>query len=321
MGAMVSNNRDARNNQRARLMSGVSSVALSVASMVVALGICAPGDVQAQTTVNTDQSTPFTLAPAGNPYTFNATIDTSGTPNTSAVSGAPGTAWDVTNLGTLRGDLRGVSLDGAGSSLTNSGIISETGNLQGSAAVVFGAGGTVINHGTITGLNSGIEIDNASGTVTNDGTITSTAATGVYLKDNGNVTNQQTGKITGFAFGILTAGLPGGTIINAGSMTATAAASTGIAAIGVSGPVSSLTNQTGGTISGRTIGVEILNATTVTNEQGATISGGVGISMDGTLTNAGTITGVTKGVSFVGGGREVASPIAVPFRKRPTIRA
>ena len=114
-------------------------------------------------------------------------------------------------------------------------------------------------------------------------------STAIFLRQNGNVTNLQDGTITGKFFGILTQGLPAGTVLNAGSITATDT----IDGVGVSGLVSSLTNKTGGTISGGKSGVDI-NASggaTVTNEQGATITGGTnGIITNGTLINAGSIT-------------------------------
>ena len=73
--------------------------------MIVALGVCVPGDAQAQTTVtvNPVQSTTFTLDPAQNPIIFGATtnITTPATTLINAVTGGAGTAWIVTNQGTL----------------------------------------------------------------------------------------------------------------------------------------------------------------------------------------------------------------------------
>src|SRR5262245_37626725 len=121
---MVSNNRRADNNQKAHvttaghtrraahsymhahLLSGTSCLTLSIASTILALGICMPGDAQAQTTVNPVQTTTFTLDPAQNPITFGpaTSIDTSATFNSDAVSGDTGTAWNVTNQGILQGN-------------------------------------------------------------------------------------------------------------------------------------------------------------------------------------------------------------------------
>src|SRR5262249_28619139 len=107
-----------RGDKRALLLSGTSSLALSIASTIVALGVCMPGDAVAQTTVNPVQSTTFILDPAQNPITFDATTNITITGSTAAtVSGGSGTAWDVTNLGTLKGTSNGVFLNGAGSKL------------------------------------------------------------------------------------------------------------------------------------------------------------------------------------------------------------
>src|SRR5262249_34969669 len=151
------------------------------ASTILALGICMPGDAQAQTTVNPVQTTTFTLDPAQNPITFGpaTSIDTSATFNSDAVSGDTGTAWNVTNQGILQGNRRGVSLDGAGSILTNSGTISENSNLINSGAVVLGHGGTINNqtNGTISGIDDGVRVEGAAGTITNAGTITASEGT------------------------------------------------------------------------------------------------------------------------------------------------
>ena len=125
---------------RTRLLSSASGVALSVASVVVALGICAPSAAQAQTTVNPVQTTTFTLTPAQNPIIFGTGTNIDTTTGTNAVNGDLNTAWTVTNNGTLRGKI-GVFLGGAGSSLTNSNAISGTTD----NGVQLFDGGTVIN--------------------------------------------------------------------------------------------------------------------------------------------------------------------------------
>src|SRR5258708_29839086 len=80
---------DMRRPIRARLLGGASSVALSVASMIVALGVCMPGDARAQTTVNPNQTTTFTLDPLQNPIVFGpaTNIDTSATIPADAIFG------------------------------------------------------------------------------------------------------------------------------------------------------------------------------------------------------------------------------------------
>src|SRR5262249_24378054 len=145
--------RNTRSAIRKHLLNGASGFAFSVASMVVALGICTPGDAWAQTTVNPVQTTIFMLSAAQNPITFGpqTNIDPSATAGSTAVFGNNSTACNVTNQGTLKGDLSGVTLFGIGSSLTNSGTISQTGSNAGAAdnAIFLGNGGTVTNNGTI----------------------------------------------------------------------------------------------------------------------------------------------------------------------------
>ncbi len=209
----------------------------------------------------------------------------------------------------------GVYLSDSGT-VTNAGAIT-AGGYEGKGVYLYN-GGTVINQsgGSING-ETGVYVLGATGTVTNAGTITGididedgdNDAAGVYLGDGGTVTNQSGGTISG-EFGVTILG--GGTVTNAGTIT-----SKGTDAVGVyidgGGTV---TNQSGGTISGYT-GVVIadgagtvinagsiistgadgsgvyLNNGTVTNQSGGTISGddGVYIGGDGTVVNAGTITG------------------------------
>ena len=139
--------RAVRSALRARLLSGASSLALPLASMIVTLGVCVPRDAQAQTTVTPVQTTTFTLTPSQNPIIFGAgtNIDTTAAAGVDAVFGDTSTIWAVTNQGTIQGSLRGVFLGGAGSSLINSGTIAQTGNLVTSAGVRLANGGTVTN--------------------------------------------------------------------------------------------------------------------------------------------------------------------------------
>ena len=138
---------------RARLLGSASGVALSVASVAVALGVCVPGPAQAQTTVNPVQTTTFTLTPAQNPIIFGTGTNINTSAGTGAVNGGLNTAWTVTNNGTLIGGDIGVFLAGAGSSLTNSNSISGTTD----NGVQLFDGGTVINQvgGTISGKLQG----------------------------------------------------------------------------------------------------------------------------------------------------------------------
>src|SRR5258707_10210785 len=162
---------DMRRPIRARLLGGASSVALSVASMIVALGVCMPGDAQAQTTVNPVQTTRFDLLPAQNPIVFGAgtNIDTTATANVDAVDGGNGTAWDVTNQGKILGANIGIFLIGAGSSVTNANTISgATSN-----GVQLFAGGAVTNPqgATISGGVKGVEGQGGPGAIIKTGNI------------------------------------------------------------------------------------------------------------------------------------------------------
>ena len=290
--------RAVRSALRARLLSGASSLALPVASMIVTLGVCAPRDAQAQTTVNPVQTTTFNLNPFESQIIFGAgtNIDTTATAGVDAVFGAATTIWAVTNQGTIQGSLRGVFLGGPGSSLINSGTISQTGNLVNSAGVRLDNGGTVTNLVNAT-ISGGVEIDGAPGTVTNAGTITAPTSTGVFLAKGGTVTNQVGGTIDGKSFGVLFSGLSA-TVVNAGSIT-----TTGPTGDGVSSSTStaiSVTNQTGGTISGTANGISSNGTVTAIND--GTITGdGSGIfartvnvnSNDGKIEATGTTSVLT----------------------------
>jgi outer membrane autotransporter protein len=296
--------RTGRNSLRLRLLSGAASLALPVASMIVAVGVCVPDAAHAQTTVNPVQTTTFTLVPAQNPTIFDTgtNIDTTATVGASGVSGDASTQWTVVNKGKIAADYRGISLDGAGSNVTNHGTISQTDNLVGSAGIFLGNGGLVVNTAgaTISTFSEGVLVDNGLGTVVNSGTITSTSSTAVHLVRNGSVTNEAGGVLSGKFFAVHVTGFGSGTVSNAGSITATDS----VDGVGVSGLISTLINLNGGTISGGKTGiVNGVTGSTITNEQGATISGGTnGIDgAAGTVANAGTITGGTNGIlSFSG---------------------
>jgi outer membrane autotransporter protein len=319
---------DLRSVRRARLLSGTSSLALAIASTIVALGVCVPGDAwaQTQTIVNPVQSTTFSPNPTQNPITFGPTTNIT-TNGGDAIVGASGTVWDVTiqSQATVHGNRNGILLDDAGSSLTNSGDVSGANsvgvNLTQGGTVVNQATGTIsgridgidvdgdaniTNAGTITGTTKGVSFVGAGSSLVNSGTITQTdtGATfvdaAVFLANGGTVTNQAGGKITGLnGISADTTGSSAATVTNAGTITAPDAFGTGVI-----GNVSSVTNRTGGTIHGGKDGINLSAiGATVTNEKDATISGGPnGIVINGSVTNAGTIAGATNSVKFTGAG-------------------
>lgn len=376
MGSMASNDRDAHDNQhahklrtvlnialsaaladgggcaarrsiRARLLGSASGVALSVASVVVALGVCVPGAAQAQTTVNPVQTTTFTLNPTENPIIFGPTtnIDTSGT-TTNAVDGNAGTAWSVTNNGTLLGGRTGVFFDEAGSSLTNSKSISGAT----SDGVQLFNGGTVVNQvgGTISGLQIGVNITKNGGAVTNAGTITAQASgsLGIFLGGGGTVNNQAGGTISGDS-GIFIDTFAG-TVTSAGTISG----SGGPSVIFLGTGTNTLTLQTGSVLNGDANGSLDSGATNnlILEGQGAvsnifrefhnldvqasgtwvwnnnstigatTITSGT-LAVDGTLGSPVTVNaggalagrGTVNGDVSVAGGGAVAPGAAVPF--------
>src|SRR6185437_9558929 len=142
--------------------------------------------------------------------------------------------------------------------------------------------------------------------VTNDGQITATyscgcGADGVYLAAGGRVTNNTGALIQGYAAGVLGASQLG-TVINAGTIIATA----GSPSYGVSFAAGgSVTNAASGLISGETSGVIVQGlAGTISNSGTITGTAGIGVNLQagGTVTNqaGGVITGATSGIAVAG---------------------
>jgi outer membrane autotransporter protein len=300
--------RATRSYVRARLLSGASSLTLAIASTIVALGVCIPGDAHAQTTtIHPVQGTTFILDSAQNPITFDSQTNITITGSSAAaVTGGAGTAWDVTNLGTLAGTSNGVFLSGAGSKFTNGGGGTISGGATDSVVELF-AGGTVINqaNGTISGGLNGITII-GGGDVTNAGNVTGTGS-GVSINGGATVTNQLGGTIKGDVGILISAGA--GDVTNAGMITGVTKG------ISFAGAGSSLVNS--GTItqtdtsSSVSSAVFLANGGTVTNQAGANITAAINgiFAQDGgatptTVDNFGTIkatdglgTGVRGNVS------------------------
>jgi uncharacterized protein with beta-barrel porin domain len=295
-------------------LRGTSAAVLVAASTTLAFGVALPRQAQAGS-VTPVQTTTYTLTTGNNPVTFatGADINSAGA---DGVYGAAGTSWTVSNQGTLSGAAYGLEIHGAGSTVTNAGLISGAG----ADGVVLAAGGAVANYagGTITGAQNGIYVSGAA-TVTNDGAIagTGTKGDGVFLHSGGVIGN--TGTITGAGQGVHVY-QGAGTVTNSGRITGATDAGVYLYQGGV------VTNQAHGTVTGQTgiagygLPTTVTNAAVITgvtfqgvslraggyvvNQTGGTITGataGVEIGYDAgasTVTNAGVITGTTASVKF-----------------------
>ena len=225
----------------------------------------------------------------------------------------------VTNAsgGTITADT-GVYSGGNNVTLINAGALS--GNSTSGYAVRFLDGGVVSNQsgGSITGL-AGIYIGTAAGTVSNSGVIigivgTSSSSYGIVLRDGGSISNASGGTISGVQAIVANSGTT--TVVNAGS----------IGGISESGSYDgrgvylfaggSVTNETGGVISGfhavqaRGTTVTVVNAGTISG--GATgASRGVALLAGDSLTNqsGGTITGEDAVYVAVAGTNAVAAAV------------
>lgn len=316
----------ARGGRRIRLLCGASGAALRTVSLAVALGVSVSQSAFAgSVTVNPVQTSTYTLTPGANPITFGAgtNVDTASTFYGTAIAGGGGTPWVVTNSGFLRGNLAGVSLQSS-SSLTNYGSISgvfNDGVTQQGGSILNEAGGSITSVGSANAI--GIFLA-ASGAVTNAGTI-SGFFRGVSLNQGGSIVNLAGGAIGGANGVYVSGGL--GSVTNASAISGTSA---GVVFADVGGD---LTNQAGGAITGGTYGVWGGGSGTVTNagtisttagviavevEQGRLINqaGGLitagdashayGVGVDigdgGSVTNAGTISGTSGGISLFSGG-------------------
>ena len=310
---------------RARLLSGAARIALPAASMIVALGVGLPSEASAQSSgFNGTQATTYTLTTGANTPTFTfgpAAVIGPTVAGTNGVNGDTLSNWNVINKGQISGSGGGIPGAGiylhtpGGNSVTNSGSITNgvylTGN--GNSSLANLAGGTITGNANIT-----------SGTMTNAGTITGTAGGGssltltnsgsiggyVYIGGIGIVTNQASGTIAGGVVFSTMANADPGTLTNAGTIGSSGGS--GDNAVRFNGP-GTLTNLSGGTLTGVTDGVYLFHGGTVTNQAGATITGGTdGIyarqtGLLTTVTNAGAITGTAGNGIFLQAGGSVAN--------------
>jgi|GEM_PF-847971 len=232
----------------------------------------------------------------GGEFTNNATGEVTG-----GKYGVATTGGKITNYGNIEGGDAGVAMGGG--TLLNNNLISSKGT-----GVLAGAA-TVDNNGTITGDETGVSI--SGGTLTNDNIIFG-GITGV-LSSGGNDTNNS--MISGGETGVVVIGAATfdnygtiGEIVQDGEVTQTALNGVEIynanATVTNKGWVTKEGKVKGGTIKGKKYGVHLKNNSTLTNEKGATVSGGVnGIEIEyGNVKNYGDIQGGTGSAIHVASG-------------------
>jgi uncharacterized protein with beta-barrel porin domain len=217
----------------------------------------------------------------------------------------------------ITGNGYGIYADIGSANVTNSGTI--TGGVHGISAAT---NATVINNAgaSITGGSWGIQAITGPANVTNSGSITGTGLHGIEAAGNATVINNAGASITGAIRGIVANG-GFANVTNSGSITGTATA--GIAA----GTNATVTNNAGASITSNVTGINANFVANVTNS--GSIAGGiyginatfgfVNVTNYGSITggmrgittagvggssvfNAGTISGVTAAIRFVGAG-------------------
>ncbi len=227
-----------------------------------------------------------------------------------AVLGPGGTAWTISNYGTVTSTAAdgvslaagglvtnaasatitgyyGVDIAGAAGVVVNAGLVSGTGRYG--VGVSLAAGGAVTN--TVSGYIRGyfgIGVSGAAATVVNAGTIqayaSGTSSTGILLKLGGYVSNAESGVIDGSAGVYSTAAA---TVVNMGMIAGTAVAK-GSAGVDL---------QAGGTVSNASYGV-ISGFNGIANYGTA---GDITIVNDGTLLGSGS-TFTSAGIYLLSGG-------------------
>ncbi|CAN7256482.1 autotransporter domain-containing protein [Devosia sp. LjRoot16] len=310
-----------------RLFAATLAVELSLA-MMLAPARAADVDISTSTTTGVNLN-----LYAGTTVDILSGVAVSNTLGGPTVSGT-GT-WALGNHGSVSGQIK---LDGAGSMVTNTGLVT------GGNAITLLGGGTVVNElgATINATSSGISIGKfpsggnpgvGPGVVVNSGTITQVVAGGdlVLLQFGGSVTNTATGVITGNSSGNAVSIGQGSerTVINSGSIinTRLTGFSTGVF---VQGGPSIITNTAGAVIKGGYNGVYASATGVLTFSNAGTIEStgssasskaveatgggtflnsgtirsaagdGLYLNAAGTVTNSGTITGAVNAINFNG---------------------
>lgn len=251
-------------------------------------------------TITGDYADGFTLSsPAEySPVTVSAGVTISKAAGSALYAiGGSGYVWTINNFGTVSGkgsQGQGIQI-GAGGYYVQSGTV-----INQASASIYGARygiaihgrGVVTNNskGTIAGgsvANSlGVQITGV-GTVVNTGLITDLTNVALRLANGSTVTNLAKGTISAATAGVSIVG--SGSITNAALITASHGSGIYLGSGGAKSTHSVVTNQSGGTIAGKSVGINIYGAGTIFNAAGATVSGTTGIDIhegDGTVINA-----------------------------------
>ena len=251
------------------------------------------GTMSGTRTINGTYTSGVTLNTAYTTITGNSTI----TSYRTAVSGSSSTGLTLNNAGYING-YYGVYLAGSAATVTNTGTIQS----YSYGAIVLTDGGSVNNASTaatISGSRYGVAISGGTGTVINVGHIRAIGGAAVQLNHGGTVSNAASGTLAGQQWGVEVSN-GAGTVLNAGSIDGNY--NFGIA-LSLGGYVS---NAAGGTITGGHHGSP-RNAVYVAGASGTVINNGfmaaynsygVYFKSGGTVTNAGTISGVGDAVKF-----------------------
>jgi len=192
----------------------------------------------------------------------------------SGVTASGTIAATMRNAGTLSGGVYGAAIVGTPAAFTNA----ATGSIAGGGVGVLAtAGGSIGNAGALTG-RFGILTTISAATASNSGTIHSTGkfigqaseavGAGIQLRAGGTIVNAAGGNISGYwigaQIGSFTANNPnGGTVLNAGTITANDPGVSG-AAVWFKG-AGVISNAATGTIAGGPFGIVSYNSVTVIN--------------------------------------------------------
>ena len=236
----------------------VSLVALSTANQAQAQCVGTP----IQTC--TGSTTSRVIIPGGSSVTdliVNSGADITVT-GTSAAAVDIGNSTNINNAGLISGQAAIEYVNGAGSTITNSGIIRSTSGITSSDAIALAGGGTfnIINTGTIENLT------------------------------NVGISNRAIQAITGFPVGSTL------NVTNSGTISTVFSGASAIFGDSIGNTASTLDNQVGGMITtvGTANAVEFFGGDDVVTNAGTFVGGASLGAGNDTLTNAGTITGNTN---------------------------